>query len=302
LVLATLVAAPVVSASQMVLNSINTGLYTSDGEFRSSNYLTGTNRFFAGESRGYLIFDLSGLSFGDQVTAATLRLFNEDSLNEVGPNDPLGMRVYGLPGISVYSFGNGYGDIQFKQSTFQYIGSTLTPKFADDFVLSTDVNTVVEFGINSAGVADINANRGDDFYGYGLKIKKADVEFPKPLQFAFENLDNPNFPPPIPDPPVQLVLEISAAAGLAGDYNGNNVVDAADYVLWRKGLGTTFIQDDYTIWRAHFGQTAGSGAGAAIGSAGAASLQASVPEPAALVLFVLGVGWLWTERRRRTFD
>ena len=50
------------------------------------------------------------------------------------------------------------------------------------------------------------------------------------------------------------------AIGLAGDYNSNGVVDAADYVVWRKGLGTTYTQADYDVWRAHFGQTAGSGA------------------------------------------
>ncbi len=59
------------------------------------------------------------------------------------------------------------------------------------------------------------------------------------------------------------------AAGLAGDYNQNGTVDAADYVVWRNGLGTTYTQDDYNIWRANFGRTAGTGSGVA----------ATVPEP-----------------------
>jgi fibronectin-binding autotransporter adhesin len=63
------------------------------------------------------------------------------------------------------------------------------------------------------------------------------------------------------------------AAGLAGDYNHNGVVDAADYVAWRKGLGTTYSQADYDVWRAHFGQTSGSGSAVGIGS------PAIVPEP-----------------------
>ncbi len=63
-----------------------------------------------------------------------------------------------------------------------------------------------------------------------------------------------------------------------GDYNENNVVDAADNVIWRATLGTvgvpaysgadgdgdtTIDPDDYGVWQAHFGQTvpmAGSGA------------------------------------------
>jgi hypothetical protein len=66
---------------------------------------------------------------------------------------------------------------------------------------------------------------------------------------------------------------------LAGDYNRNGIVDAADYVAWRKGLGTTYNQADYDVWRTHFGQTVGSGAGA-----GTALADAAVPEPATTTL------------------
>ena len=43
-----------------------------------------------------------------------------------------------------------------------------------------------------------------------------------------------------------------------GDYNLNGAVDAADYTVWRDGLGTTYTQADYDVWRANFGQTIGS--------------------------------------------
>ena len=46
---------------------------------------------------------------------------------------------------------------------------------------------------------------------------------------------------------------------LLGDDNLDGVVDAADYVVWRRGLGTIYNQADYNVWRTHFGQTAGSG-------------------------------------------
>src|SRR4029078_3739764 len=39
---------------------------------------------------------------------------------------------------------------------------------------------------------------------------------------------------------------------LEGDYNGNGVVDAADYVWWRKNDGGAA---GYSIWRANFGRT-----------------------------------------------
>jgi hypothetical protein len=76
-------------------------------------------------------------------------------------------------------------------------------------------------------------------------------------------------------------------AGVAGDYNGNGVVDAADYVVWRKG-GTlqnevetinSNTPEDYTAWRARCGNDA---------AAAAAGLTASgVPEPSATGLVVI---------------
>jgi autotransporter-associated beta strand protein len=91
---------------------------------------------------------------------------------------------------------------------------------------------------------------------------------------------------------------VSLVVAVAGDYNHNGVVDAADFVVWRKMQGQTGValaadgngngtidSGDFDIWRAHFGQTAGSGS--ALPSA--ESLSAAVPEPSsALLLFVFG--------------
>jgi hypothetical protein len=71
-----------------------------------------------------------------------------------------------------------------------------------------------------------------------------------------------------------------------GDYNGNNVVDAADYVVWRETLGqnvspgtgadgdrSSIIDDgDYNFWRMRFGSVV---SGSSIGSG------TGVPEPTA---------------------
>ena len=55
----------------------------------------------------------------------------------------------------------------------------------------------------------------------------------------------------------------AAAPHLLGDYNNNGVVDAADYVAWRNGLGQIYDQNDYDVWRTHFGKTVSSGSGVA---------------------------------------
>jgi hypothetical protein len=87
-----------------------------------------------------------------------------------------------------------------------------------------------------------------------------------------------------------VVNEYPPSIGPVGDFNQNGVVDAADYVVWCKGLGTIYAQTDYGTWRAHFGQIAGSGLGA--------RASASVPEPASLVLLTLAaagvsIRWRW---------
>jgi autotransporter-associated beta strand protein len=74
---------------------------------------------------------------------------------------------------------------------------------------------------------------------------------------------------------------LATAGSLAGDFNGDGMVDAADYAVWRKGLGTIYTQDDYDDWRANFGQSAGSGA------VQNDPAPAAVPEPAGCVLTML---------------
>jgi T5SS/PEP-CTERM-associated repeat protein len=74
-----------------------------------------------------------------------------------------------------------------------------------------------------------------------------------------------------------VVLEV-AAPGLSGDFNGDGSVDAADYVVWRDGLGSSFSQSDYDIWRRNFGATS---------SAAAFSGNQPVPEPASLGIAVV---------------
>ena len=81
-------------------------------------------------------------------------------------------------------------------------------------------------------------------------------------------------------------------SGLAGDFNSDRVVDAADYISWCKGLGTTYIPSDYNIWRANYGQT--------IPGSVAAS-TAAIPEPASAVILLAAIilGALYTHRARR---
>ena len=53
-----------------------------------------------------------------------------------------------------------------------------------------------------------------------------------------------------------MVVDVSDAAS-TGDFNQDNTVDAADYVAWRNGLGTTYSPYDYELWRYHYGEMNG---------------------------------------------
>jgi T5SS/PEP-CTERM-associated repeat protein len=69
---------------------------------------------------------------------------------------------------------------------------------------------------------------------------------------------------------------------LPGDFNGDGSVDAADYVVWRHGLGATYTEGDYDLWLANFGNTASGG-----DSANETAQFAPVPEPASTLLMLL---------------
>jgi hypothetical protein len=95
---------------------------------------------------------------------------------------------------------------------------------------------------------------------------------------------------------------VGTTATVAGDYNEDGRVDAADYVVWRKTLGEAVPvfsgadgngngmvdQADYNFWRTRFGQPLVRGTASADGG--------PVPEPSAVVLLVaasaaLGANW-----------
>jgi hypothetical protein len=75
---------------------------------------------------------------------------------------------------------------------------------------------------------------------------------------------------------------------IPGDFNHDGTVNAADYVVWRKGLGTTYAQNDYNTWRANFGQTSASAASSAF-SPPPSPLDTTVPEPASVITILLAM-------------
>jgi hypothetical protein len=139
--------------------------------------------------------------------------------------------------------------------------------------------------------------------GFSRRILGAEVEVTFETQFTWErNTDyylglGRNF---------GIAFYNAWAPELAGDYNDDGVVDAADYVVWRNNMNSGAAlpnddspgvgQDDYDRWRANFGATASLAAGSTVGTA------AQVPEPGSIALsLVMLLHSLVSPRLRRKF-
>jgi endonuclease/exonuclease/phosphatase family metal-dependent hydrolase len=91
------------------------------------------------------------------------------------------------------------------------------------------------------------------------------------------------------------------AAGLAGDYNDDDTIDAADYTVWRDAIASngsllndptpeSVDQSDYAYWHDHFGEST-------VGGSGSAGLL-RVPEPSTALMILVGCAGMLPGRRR----
>jgi arylsulfatase A len=108
---------------------------------------------------------------------------------------------------------------------------------------------------------------------------------------------------------LQLIMENFIATGrsanIPGDYNGDRMVNASDYIVWRNALGTvgTSAADgnydgvvdsgDYILWRKALAAS-GSGSGGLLGEFGS-----NVPEPSSFLLVATSLCCLIAHSARR---
>ncbi len=93
-------------------------------------------------------------------------------------------------------------------------------------------------------------------------------------------------------------VTVLAPAVLAGDYNNNGVVDAADYVLWRNGgplqndpIGPPIGPAQYDQWKANFGKP--------VSGVGSSNGLGQVPEPTTIAMVGLLITGLLVGRREK---
>jgi hypothetical protein len=107
---------------------------------------------------------------------------------------------------------------------------------------------------------------------------------------AFDSIIAPTFnglTPSVVQSAESVFIQVGEAINLPGDFNLDGAVDAADYVMWRKTDGT---EAGFDTWQSQFGGPAGSGFGG--------TANATVPEPARLVLFIVATVGIRLRRRQ----
>jgi hypothetical protein len=135
--------------------------------------------------------------------------------------------------------------------------------------------------LNSSGSANVNVNITGAELGQSGTTWLYGVNQTTPLTTSLATGLGSSFALNVPFQSVLAIL-VDAAPSLSGDFNQDGIVDTADYVAWRNGLGTTYTQSDYDVWRSHFGETVAAGM----------TTSSTVPEPPLGIVSLMAVAAL----------
>jgi hypothetical protein len=161
-------------------------------------------------------------------------------------------------------FNPGGGVIQMQQAAL-VMGPTST--------MANQIDSIVNHHLLSYELRNASASL-PGVYAFFARLTSTGLNPSEPFLLAFRNQISVDFFE-------EAVTDINNAAVLSGDYNDDGLIDAADYVVWRKMLGGN---DEYNAWRQNFGTASGGAAG--------------VPEPTAVVLFAFAAQYISAYRRR----
>jgi hypothetical protein len=265
--------------------------------------------------RGLIQFDVAGaVSSGMKITGATLTMRDVRGLNG-DPSVSLHrvLQDWG-EGSSFFEGGQGapatQGDATWLHTFYDASNPAASPTWnspGGDFEPAASAAATVAddsgggqlFTWSSAAMAaDVQSWLTDPAQNFGWLLQGDETRGQSAKRFnSRESTEPPNVPP---------MLEIEFEPILAGDYNDNGIVDAADYTAWRDALAaaaslandltpSTVDESDFAYWRDHFGESMNSGAGTG------ASL-AAVPEPSSGGMIALGAVAVGSFFKRTTFD
>ena len=202
------------------------------------------------------------------------------------------------PGTSIGEL-RADGGLTFETGSFLDIeldtvaGNDVADKVIVTNGLTTQTGVILDF--TNAGAMTAGDYRFLDYDAFTGNLSDFTVENTPPSGFTYainQDVTNKFF-----------FVTLGVAAAVLGDFNNDNKVDAADYIIWREndvannplpndnGLATQAQR--YDLWRANFGNPPASGS--------SANNAGNVPEPTTVLLVALGalVVELKARRRRR---
>ena len=164
-----------VSATAATLTATYTGFYASDGTHDTKAYATGVLGGLGEEHKGYVVFDLSGITPGTILSSATALLPNPSSLIAGGGISSLTTNLYAVPSASYANWASP--GVSLGQANFGYIGSpgpAGTPLVSSVGITQADSGTIIPFTFNAAGLQILTNAEGTDFVAFGLSITNLD--------------------------------------------------------------------------------------------------------------------------------
>lgn len=247
------------------------------------------------------------LQLNSSLNAASLSNANPPASVGGPPGDPVpGASVISVAAGQTFTFGSDNSSTSFNggvrgAGTWRKVGTgttTLTGTVADN---THTGDTRIEGGVLSI-TSPYLANAGDVYISTGaaLNLNFSETDVIDQLFFngtaqsiglwgAVGNALAQFTSPLITGTGLLQVSTGASVGGLPGDYNENNVVDAADYTVWRDRVGQATLPNrdpnavgavgdaDYNFWKSQFGQSLPGGGAVAV----------AVPEPTSGLLMLV---------------
>ena len=261
--------------------------------------------------RGLLAFDVAAsIPAGATITAAQLTMYLGEAPTSVSYTVSLrrltanwGEGNAGSSSLTISGTGNGFaalpGDATWNER-LSGIASWTSPGALSDAAASSSASTVVSGPVDTpftwlstpSLVSDVQGWLDSPSTNFGWILINNGEEMSQTVKAFYSRSAAQNSTGGAVDPTWHPALSVtySVPSLATGDYNGNGIVDAADYAVWRNAFGEAAtpagsgadgdqsgaIDDgDYSYWRARFGNVI-SGVGA----------SKSVPEPASVALLM----------------
>ncbi|MEN1678844.1 MAG: hypothetical protein AAGJ46_04585 [Planctomycetota bacterium] len=230
-------------------------LYTGDGDAAATDYrLYKEETQLQSESGQYALGDMAGAR--DHTNPIIQAAFPEiDIATAVPAQGSTGLVRAGAAGFQWMTV-----NVEVDTENLGPSGDTTSPGFARFTMRSASSGNTLEIGTVDYSNGEPEEAFLDGSIGLLMSDLFSSVTVDPAFSFSvFDNVEVFDGLVPLPADP------------LAGDYNSDGMVDAADYTVWRDGFGTEFTLSDYDVWANNFGATA-------------PGASTSIPEPAVSLL------------------